>query len=678
MKARIHIVAVVLLASAGAAQAQQQIDADAYLDKLRGMWMGQVIGNYAGRGDVPGTTRNREGYVVPGGGDYDVGWDDILATPRWVADDDTSLEYLYLNVLAADPHADAAAIGQAWRDNLDIDHLYIANRQARWLMEPGPVGEGLEPPQTGSVHRNMHFYAIDSQIATESLGALRPGMRQPAAELAERFATVTNDGYSVHAAQFYAAMYAAAAVEPDVEAVVQRALAVVPTTSRTHEVIQAVRSQYEADRQAGNLADPNGWRTAQTMLHDDYGYGTHRYRNWIESTVNVGLTTMALLYGQGDYRRTVEIGVLGGYDADCNPATAGGLIGLMVGYQGADGNAGLLAELPATPSDAYDARCLAAVGALTTVSQVAADLQAAAEAQIRAAGGSILADPAGRKYDLPPDTVAPPPEKPDPAGPGGMVGRMLDAGGSVDVAASVTYRVPADDRLNIAGIIDGITDVTYNGHLPYSTRDGVIAQPPGGDWYELDFGRPVTFRSLTFHEGDIVWNGINNNPRQVEPKGGFFLDLTVEVRVGGEYRPVEGLQMSEPLDANTYYQHIELSFEAATGDAVRIRGPVGGTLQFSTIVELEADGRLGVPGDADEDGDVDFYDYDAARRGFERGATDWPGGDFNFDGIVGCQDYLALKRSALAEQRGALVPEPITPALLIPAAVLLLRRRVRR
>ena len=73
MKARIHIVAAVLLASAGAARAQQQIDADAYLDKLRGMWMGQVIGNYAGRGDVPGTTRNREGYVVRGGGDYDVG-----------------------------------------------------------------------------------------------------------------------------------------------------------------------------------------------------------------------------------------------------------------------------------------------------------------------------------------------------------------------------------------------------------------------------------------------------------------------------------------------------------------------------------------------------------------------------------------------------------------------------
>ncbi len=74
------------------------------------------------------------------------------------------------------------------------------------------------------------------------------------------------------------------------------------------------------------------WRETRRIIYDyyrgDYDYG--RYRNWIESTINLAITTMSLLYGQGDFEETVRIGVLSGFDADCNPATAGGLVGLML------------------------------------------------------------------------------------------------------------------------------------------------------------------------------------------------------------------------------------------------------------------------------------------------------------------------------------------------------------
>lgn len=41
---------------------------------------------------------------------------------------------------------------------------------------------------------------------------------------------------------------------------------------------------------------------------------------------------MALLYGQGDFFKTMDIATRAGQDSDCNPATACGIIGTMKGY----------------------------------------------------------------------------------------------------------------------------------------------------------------------------------------------------------------------------------------------------------------------------------------------------------------------------------------------------------
>ncbi|HPO37775.1 MAG TPA: ADP-ribosylglycohydrolase family protein, partial [Kiritimatiellia bacterium] len=39
-----------------------------------------------------------------------------------------------------------------------------------------------------------------------------------------------------------------------------------------------------------------------------------------------------LLYGQGDVERTVVISMRGGYDSDCNPSSAAGVLGAMTGF----------------------------------------------------------------------------------------------------------------------------------------------------------------------------------------------------------------------------------------------------------------------------------------------------------------------------------------------------------
>jgi len=538
------------------------ISADAYQDRLLAMWEGELIGNRAGAAV--------EGASARGGLTYAVPWTTVTATTPWSGDDDTCFEYLYQQVLLAHTSPTYANIQAAWLQHVPADNFYIANKQARMLMD-----HGLSAPDTGSMYYNMNWYAIDSQITTEALGAAAPGMRQLAADLAGEFGSVTNDGYALHAAEFYAAMYADAMFETDVEALVRKGLEVVPHTSHSRQVIEDVL--------AWHAANPADWRATQTLIYDKYGDGdtTGRYRGWIESSVNLAATTMALLYGGKDFTQTVEIAVQAGFDADCNPATAGGLIGLMIGTVG----------LPAIASDAYHMTSLTGV-ADTTLSAVAAGWRTVAEQQIIAAGGMIEGTGASRVYRLPPDTVLPPPEKPDPAGPTGLVADVRAAGGTATVSASREYHYAGYDRLNLDSITSGVTDLSYNGRLPYSTYNGTFQQPAGGDWYAISFDRQASFTSLVFTEGDIAWDGINNDPRVVEPRGGYFLNLTVEVGNGGVFTPVTNLTLSEPLDPFKFFQSITLDFDAIQGDAIRIRGDAGGQWQFTSITQLAAYGSL--------------------------------------------------------------------------------------
>ena len=52
----------------------------------------------------------------------------------------------------------------------------------------------------------------------------------------------------------------------------------------------------------------------------------------IDAKVNAAYVVIGLLYGQKDFTKTLEITTRCGQDADCNPSTAGGILGTILGY----------------------------------------------------------------------------------------------------------------------------------------------------------------------------------------------------------------------------------------------------------------------------------------------------------------------------------------------------------
>ena len=300
------------------AKAEKMILADDLTDKMRGMCLGQLLGNAAGR-QTEGLYQSSPNPVPS------VPW---VIKQIWDADDDTDIEYIAIHILEANGFdCNSQEIAAQWRTHIIDQGTYIANKQAWHLM-----GDGRLPPETGNRTYNQHWYSIDSQVTTETLGAISVGLVQSAIDLAGKFARITNTGFPVHAAQFYAAMYGHAFFKSNVVTLVTKATVAIPTTSRTHQAITDVLKWYLEDTEDGIL----DWRATRAKLYDKYqgSESLGRYYHWAESTVNTGATVLAILYGQSDFKETVQIAVLAGWDCDCNAATAGGLVSTMKGYSG--------------------------------------------------------------------------------------------------------------------------------------------------------------------------------------------------------------------------------------------------------------------------------------------------------------------------------------------------------
>lgn len=322
-----------------------------YTNRLRGMWLGQCIANWTGlrtegRHREPPFLTDAEWGLPYNGFTLDFTW---YFSP-WPADDDTDIEYVYLHEAARLGRFEFTPeeIRDAWVLHINRD-IWVSNRKARDLMQ-----RGVLPPATGMAHANIDRLMIDAQLTTELFGAAYPGMPELALRAADLPIRTTAAGYAAHAAQFYVVLYSLATqVDPALSGrdrsiwLVERGLEYIPEESKSADVIRFVLDDFLAN------PDPNNWELTRDRVDARYrvaaGANGFIYRDWFESSINLATGVLALLYGQGDYRRTVQVGTMSGWDSDNGTATMGGLLGLI------GGTAGVQAAFPgANLSDLYD------------------------------------------------------------------------------------------------------------------------------------------------------------------------------------------------------------------------------------------------------------------------------------------------------------------------------------
>lgn len=336
---RFAVFALIAAVSAvGAQAAEREISEEELLDKFSGFWIGQIVGNYVGfpfennyvdeaipvfvdriytYADDPSLDINREDLR---------GFIPILAAAVEGAfsDDDTDIEFVTLHAVEKyGLDITYAEITEMWKRHINRK-IWVANRTARNLME-----HGLVAPDTGRKENNENWFQIDPQLVNEIWSAFYPGMTEKAGERALWGARITNDDWGTHPTIAYAVMISAAFFESDVEKLVQMAIKAVPNEGPFAEGMRDVAKWYKKY---------DDWRDTRKRIHDKYyAYkrGSYEAPVSVVSSLNNGLCgIMAVLYGEGDFVKTVGIATSAGYDCDNQAATCGGLIGVLQGAGG--------------------------------------------------------------------------------------------------------------------------------------------------------------------------------------------------------------------------------------------------------------------------------------------------------------------------------------------------------
>ncbi len=300
-----------------------------YAERVYAGVLGKIIGVYLGR-PFEGWSYER---IMDELGEVWYYVHERLDKPLIVTDDDIGGTFTFLRALEDYGYPrdlTPAQIGQTWLNYL------IDRRTVLWWGGLGNSTEhtaylrlkaGIPAPQSGSMALNGKVVAeqIGAQIFIDGWAMVAPGDPEFAADLARRAGSVSHDGEAIYGAQVLAAMEAQAFVEADIDRLLDTGLAVIPRDSVIARMIGDIREWH---------AEEPDWRKAFERLRAAYGYD--KYGGNCHMVPNHGLIILSLLYGGGDFQRSLMIVNTGGWDTDCNSGNLGCLLGIRGGLAGID------------------------------------------------------------------------------------------------------------------------------------------------------------------------------------------------------------------------------------------------------------------------------------------------------------------------------------------------------
>ncbi len=269
-----------------------------YLDKVYGCFVGKAISGNIG---AP-----HEGVKMPM---------DLKFMPEMIncelPNDDLDLQVLWLDVV------ENKGENFTSYDLLDRFVNYCDYSPGEYAVMRKNYKRGIYPPYSGKFCIDFYVEGMGCPIRSEIWGCIGVGDMALASEFASRDGCLDHYGESIWAERFLAALEAGAFFESDVNALIDKALTVLPSDSKFTGLVCFTRELCE---RYGDI------KVVMTKLLFKYGHSdcTNMYQN-------MGITLAALLLGEGDIIKTSLMALNCGFDTDCTCATAGAIIGILRG-----------------------------------------------------------------------------------------------------------------------------------------------------------------------------------------------------------------------------------------------------------------------------------------------------------------------------------------------------------
>ncbi len=294
------------------------MDMNTYLSKVRGCWLGKNIGGTLG---APFESKR---------GVFDITYYTHDISKGVLPNDDLDLQLVWLN--AAERYGtqvDAKILASYWQ-------TFIVPHWSEYGAAKSNMRMGLMPPLSGW-HHNPFRDSCGSFIRTEIWACLMPGNPQLAVKYAYEDAITDHSGEGVYGTAFCAAIQSAAFAENDIFKLIDIGLSYIPADCGVAKGVRTVLACYrrgddwKACRKAVLNAVPGSFGSfigyEDRPPEEDVPNGEDGY----DAPSNIAIAILGLVYGEGNFDRTVCLAAGCGEDADCTTGTAGALYGIMYG-----------------------------------------------------------------------------------------------------------------------------------------------------------------------------------------------------------------------------------------------------------------------------------------------------------------------------------------------------------
>ncbi|HEY64660.1 MAG TPA: ADP-ribosylglycohydrolase family protein [Caldilineae bacterium] len=271
---------------------------DRYLDQILGGWIGKSMGGAIGA--------RFEGYK---------GWIEIspdeMFPDRMPPNDDLDLQILWLKVLEEKGAAlTADDLAAAWLEWCWYPFNEYGIFRRNWRL-------GIHPPMSGRFTNQFWETGMGCPIRAEIWGYVFPGAPDLAARYATMDGSLDHTEQSIGAEKMLAAMASMAFFVPDVRRLAAMFIHYLPKDT---PIERLTRAAFQAYDEGLSLRDARDRLMALAGIPEA-----------CDSQINVPFTFLALLYGGNDLQETLLAALRCGYDTDCTLATAGALIGQILG-----------------------------------------------------------------------------------------------------------------------------------------------------------------------------------------------------------------------------------------------------------------------------------------------------------------------------------------------------------
>ncbi len=274
-----------------------------YLDRVRAIWTGQMIGQWTGEvfeHKVASALKNTPFH--PGKGYAPV-------------DDDYYYEMVAVRAFEKyGIHLTVEQLGAQWLEN--NAGSWGSSEQTLLLLK-----RGVKPPDTGNPRYNRLWWTIGPQFSSDVYGTLAPGMPNVSAEMARRLTHINGYAEGADGAVFVSGMISLGFVETDSKEIVRKAARLISPLSPYRQCLDMVISLAESGKSPREIFD---------VVNERWGI---EYPATNNAVVNGGIVAISVWFGKGDFLTTENLAFTAAdfADTDCNAANAAAVIGAMHG-----------------------------------------------------------------------------------------------------------------------------------------------------------------------------------------------------------------------------------------------------------------------------------------------------------------------------------------------------------